>query len=551
MTYDIVKIRDPHGLSNRLSDVQQSEFLDSLWGGGSYDQADYPYYFAWLRDRITQYCGRPHKRVEVRTYGGVITLVRFIKHRMNITLDDIVSSVLDDNALLQVQGHVVVWNNVRERDIVAAIEFAISVWSMITLGGSTALAGVTVWRWPLLASLNSTLEGYLTGHDPDQGAPMPDHLLPLVVPDPEPVDPDLEPVDNEGPAILADIPQQDPDGDELDVDEPDVKRDIPGPGGNPPNVGYDREFTDYFTLCGMNRLVGFQIQWTSNLLDHLRLRKLRANGFSTYVYVFHHAAVLERIGTGGPKVARKFAWETRRTLGMLVPYGLDPPRPWLWSWRWTRRWTWGFDDDRDHREWFVENSGADIDKAAALQAALSWRKDDYHCWRSRLLKLEEEYEMASARTPIQWWRDKRRRGQWLTLWIAIAGAILAVLALFLTFLSTVTGIISAREAVVANLKDDEPGGVLEMIMAGNGTAAMSGCCFPIENSACPVATGGNNTSVMVKTEVDTVVETSVMTLTVCSAARDNISSGSESTSTDGGSLTTFRTVGYSTTNIST
>jgi hypothetical protein len=65
-------------------------------------------------------------------------------------------------------------------------------------------------------------------------------------------------------------------------------------GDNESDTFY-REFPDYFTLCSMNRLVGFEVHWTYNLLDHLRVRKLRKNGFTTHVYVFHHATVLNRI----------------------------------------------------------------------------------------------------------------------------------------------------------------------------------------------------------------------------------------------------------------
>jgi len=72
-----------------------------------------------------------------------------------------------------------------------------------------------------------------------------------------------------------------------------------GGGPVPANgVDFNLEFPDYFTLCSISRLVGFKVEWTYNLLDHLRIRKPRQDGFSTHIYIFHHATVLNWIAAG-------------------------------------------------------------------------------------------------------------------------------------------------------------------------------------------------------------------------------------------------------------
>ena len=57
--------------------------------------------------------------------------------------------------------------------------------------------------------------------------------------------------------------------------------------------GKDLIFSDLFNLWDMQRLAGFEIVWTDNLLDHLLVQKFR-----TTVFVFHHAAVLQELRAG-------------------------------------------------------------------------------------------------------------------------------------------------------------------------------------------------------------------------------------------------------------
>lgn len=196
----------------------------------------------------------------------------------------------------------------------------------------------------------------------------------------------------------------------------------------------------------------------------------------------------------GPKVVQDRAKEATRTLGMLIP------------------------QNRNHQEWFRSHSKNNIDPSAARQAVCSWRVRDYTYWRQRLLRLEKEYEASSPRTFAQWWRDKRRRREWLPFWITVSGVALAVLALLLTFISTVTGGISAKQAISANQKDANSSSSVAAAVAGNGTASLPGCCLCVETLVWATATGGHTTSLVstsstAKTKVITEVVTTMVTVT--------------------------------------
>lgn len=67
---------------------------------------------------------------------------------------------------------------------------------------------------------------------------------------------------------------------------------------DPPEPDYDREFSSLFTLYDMCRLVGFEIIWTNNLLNHLLVRKYNNRRFNTTVYIFHQASVLDNLVHG-------------------------------------------------------------------------------------------------------------------------------------------------------------------------------------------------------------------------------------------------------------
>ncbi|KAK3364702.1 hypothetical protein B0T25DRAFT_576908 [Lasiosphaeria hispida] len=397
---------------DRLADVEKHDLVCALW--------DLP------RDRLAQYGKLPNLKLEIKTYGDLIILVRFLKHRMNVERTKLVGDIVADHLLLHFPGHVefdgriIPLTSDNEGTILDALELALSVWSMVSIGKSLVTPGAT-----------STIgnEGKIQG-----GKPAPPPLKPAMLP----------------------VPRKDPNKDEPDVWlKGKLRRQAKDAAMSSQTVSHDVEFSDYFTLCGMERLVGFRIVWTHNLLDHLQLRKLRVARFSTHIHVFHHATVLHSLAIGGPKEKAE-----------------------------------------------AEGGGHPIDPSVGMRPASSWRVRDFQYWQPRLLRLETEYDTASPRVGVQWWRDKRRRGNWVTLWVAIVGATLAALALLIGIVS-VTGGISTQEAILANERDDRLASeslksiVPRDLLNGEGVAAS---CFCVDSrasaSSSPFATalGGHITT---------------------------------------------------------
>ena len=60
----------------------------------------------------------------------------------------------------------------------------------------------------------------------------------------------------------------------------------------------DREFSDDFTLRDMEHLSGFQIQWTNDISNHLKIVKNPHRKFRRSIYIFHHAVVLKELDFG-------------------------------------------------------------------------------------------------------------------------------------------------------------------------------------------------------------------------------------------------------------
>ena len=208
------------------------------------------------------------------------------------------------------------------------------------------------------------------------------------------------------------------------------------------DIDRNREFEGFFTFYDMHTLSGFQIRWTNNFLSHLRVRRLREGGFTHYIFVFHHATVLPAIANlsvlfilvflslctdsnSGPVYQREYAREALDTLGLLIP------------------------SDPDCLKWFQANAGEDIDPNAGCQFEPSRFVQDFYMWRATLLAIEREWNNSSPRSLKHWWKDRRRRREWLPFWVAAIILVLTIISLLLSLISTVAGVISAQEAVAA------------------------------------------------------------------------------------------------------
>ena len=60
----------------------------------------------------------------------------------------------------------------------------------------------------------------------------------------------------------------------------------------------DCEFSRFFTLRDMEHLSGFQIQWTNDIANHLKIVDYKQRKFRRSVLIFHHAVALKELDFG-------------------------------------------------------------------------------------------------------------------------------------------------------------------------------------------------------------------------------------------------------------
>jgi hypothetical protein len=61
------------------------------------------------------------------------------------------------------------------------------------------------------------------------------------------------------------------------------------------NIGKNRKFSDLFNVYDLNRLGGFTIGRTENLLDHLSIQKYPGRKLKSVILIFHHVSVLKEL----------------------------------------------------------------------------------------------------------------------------------------------------------------------------------------------------------------------------------------------------------------
>lgn len=152
-------------------------------------------------------------------------------------------------------------------------------------------------------------------------------------------------------------------------------------------------------------MAGMCVTWTDNLADHLSLRD-----DDTRILIFHHATFLQNhqkcdtspFPTG-------FLEETLRTLSLLIP-----------------------PNDCKAVKWYADKQKElHLDPAAARCGHLNAtgrQIENFRYWRDRLVILKQAFDEAEPQSLKQWWRDRRRRMQWYTFWIAVLVLVLTVLA---------------------------------------------------------------------------------------------------------------------------
>ncbi|KFY66699.1 hypothetical protein V496_01928 [Pseudogymnoascus sp. VKM F-4515 (FW-2607)] len=170
-----------------------------------------------------------------------------------------------------------------------------------------------------------------------------------------------------------------------------------------------------FNAVNLERIAGIEICWTSNLIDHLKMRD-----DDTVVNIFYHAAFLKaQMNSPDSLLDPGLIEETHRTLALLFPE-LDP----------------------EVQKWFakaqLENH---LDPLAAKCGPLTTqdrRIENFKYWRDRLTILKEAFDESEPKSFSQWWFDNRKGERWYTFWIAAAGF----------FLLIVFGLIQCTTAII-------------------------------------------------------------------------------------------------------
>jgi hypothetical protein len=157
-----------------------------------------------------------------------------------------------------------------------------------------------------------------------------------------------------------------------------------------------------FTARNLERIAGLQIVWTDNLSDHLRLTM-----DDTQIAIYHHATFLVHHKDNAVFPPR-FIDETLRTLALLFPQY-----------------------DKKSCKWFraqQQKSGLDSQACGVAHLTAEERQiENFMFWHDRIGILKQVFDEAEPSTIAQWWRDRRRRVQWYTFWVAFVVLALTIL----------------------------------------------------------------------------------------------------------------------------
>ncbi|KAL8736847.1 MAG: hypothetical protein Q9181_002262, partial [Wetmoreana brouardii] len=178
-----------------------------------------------------------------------------------------------------------------------------------------------------------------------------------------------------------------------------------------------------FTAANLEQIAGIQVQWTSNLADHLSLKD-----DDKKVMLFHQASFLELSKESKRTLLKDdLIDETLRTLGLLIP-----------------------SNDARSRKWFAKKQRIlSLDSKTGSYGPLnaSARQiEKFHYWRDRLVVLKQTFDDSEPNTIASWWYDDRKMVQWYTFWVA---ALVLLLTIVFGLIQSVSGVVQAWAAVKA------------------------------------------------------------------------------------------------------
>ncbi|PQE14151.1 fad-type 2 protein [Rutstroemia sp. NJR-2017a BVV2] len=186
----------------------------------------------------------------------------------------------------------------------------------------------------------------------------------------------------------------------------------------PPARQYKVKLEKIFNARNLGRISGIEIEWTSNMKDHLKLM----DG-DKKVALFHHASFLE-YQHNNLVFPPDFIGETLRTLALLLPQ-----------------------NDELCKTWFKKISARQRLDSKAIRCGRLRAEDrqieKFKFWGERLCILKELFDEAEPSSLSQWWYDRRKRVQWYTFWVAI---LVLVLTVFFGMVQSIEGALQAYKA---------------------------------------------------------------------------------------------------------
>jgi hypothetical protein len=174
------------------------------------------------------------------------------------------------------------------------------------------------------------------------------------------------------------------------------------------------------TALNLKRMIGVDVQFTNNLLDHLRYDRSR-----TRLYIYpHKECLLNHQNSPHLLFPRDCLEETVRTLDLLFPFTDDETRNYL------------------------ERKGQPFFKIYTHDARRADSVADFRYWRLQILELCNLFNSP----PQKWhqmWHDRRNTIQWYNFWITVLVGVLTVVTLAFGVVATYGCIVQIRLADMA------------------------------------------------------------------------------------------------------
>ena len=152
-----------------------------------------------------------------------------------------------------------------------------------------------------------------------------------------------------------------------------------------------------FTVKKLRKLCRVNVQWTANLMDHLKYDRATST-----LYLFPHKSCLMSHLESCDVLPKALVAETVQTLDLLFPFGKESTRKYL----------------DENSQTFYRTSSPDLSRPTDFQ--------EFHYWRKRLIELHDVYN-DKPKSILQMWYDRRNPIQWWTFWLAAAIAIITII----------------------------------------------------------------------------------------------------------------------------